>query len=117
MVNHIVSIVGWGTETVVNPDTDAQEEVHYWIVRNSWGTYWGEMGYFRIEMGKNSLGIEMTVAWATPKTFTVDNVPCAEDGENCHHDSTVGTQTYVDPSLRQDAFLRQRGIQRVTANN
>jgi cathepsin X len=44
--NHIVSIVGWG----VNAETDNK----YWIVRNSWGSYWGEMGYFRIEMVRAS---------------------------------------------------------------
>ena len=36
-INHIVSIVGWGT---------ADDGTKYWVVRNSWGQYWGEMGFF-----------------------------------------------------------------------
>jgi hypothetical protein len=55
--------------------------------------YWGEMGYMRIELGKNLLGIEGEVAWATPGTFTVTNYPCYENGSNCVED-----KTYVDPS-------------------
>jgi len=56
-INHIVSIVGYGT----------QGNTDFWIVRNSWGQYWGEGGYFRIVRNKNALSIESMVSWATPK--------------------------------------------------
>jgi len=45
--------------------SDPGEE--YWVGRNSWGTYWGEYGFFRIAMHKDNLGIERDCIWATPK--------------------------------------------------
>jgi cathepsin X len=83
--NHIVAITGWGTD----PDTG----IKYWIIRNSWGQYWAEMGYMRLEMGKNLLGIEGEIAWVIPGSYTTTNYACYEDGSNC-----VVRQEYVDPS-------------------
>jgi hypothetical protein len=42
---HAVSIVGWGEKSVVLPN-QGPVTVPYWIVRNSWGTGWGDMGYW-----------------------------------------------------------------------
>ena len=40
--NHAVAIVGYGTD---HENTECQQ---YWILKNSWGTDWGEGGFFRL---------------------------------------------------------------------
>ncbi|CAF0821948.1 unnamed protein product [Adineta steineri] len=44
---HSIRLLGWGTS--VDPST--QKEESYWIAANSWGTGWGEHGYFHIRFG------------------------------------------------------------------
>ncbi|CAN4084163.1 unnamed protein product [Withania somnifera] len=38
-MNHAVTVIGYGT---------SDDGVKYWLVKNSWGTDWGEQGYIRI---------------------------------------------------------------------
>lgn len=68
------------------------------------------MGYFRVEMGSNLLGIESAVAWATPQAFTEKNFPCSENGKNCDAgENTVELSStfYKDPSLDIQAVQRR----------
>ena len=62
--DHVVSITGWGEENGTK----------YWIIRNSWGSYWGINGNFKLIRGINNLGIEQECSWAVPRdTWTSDD--------------------------------------------
>jgi len=56
-IRHVISLLGWGK---------AQDGTKYWIGRNSWGSYWGENGFFKIKKGTNNLMIESECGWAVP---------------------------------------------------
>ena len=49
-INHAVVIVGYG----IDKETNKQ----FWRVKNSWGSQWGEDGYFRIIRGEGICGIK-----------------------------------------------------------
>eukprot|EP01052_Picozoa_sp_SAG31_P014146 SAG31_NODE_869_length_11344_cov_15.137839_7_plen_585_part_00 len=58
---HAVEIIGWGSDTL-----KSGEKIDYWTVQNTYGTSWGEKGYFRIRRGTNEIGIEQEVIAGRP---------------------------------------------------
>lgn len=61
---HAVMIVGWGEEN----------GVPYWDCANTYGTNWGDQGYFKIKRGSNELKIETWPGSALP----IDTTPKPE---------------------------------------
>ncbi|KAH9397369.1 hypothetical protein TYRP_003680 [Tyrophagus putrescentiae] len=49
--NHAVLLVGY----------DGSD--NSWIIKNSWGPYWGDRGYFKMARGSNMCGVNTEIAW------------------------------------------------------
>jgi hypothetical protein len=61
-------------------------------VRNSWGTHWGEDGFFRVVRGVNNINIEGDCDWAVPlDTWTdkVKHITTEEEQNDPNNDKTV----------------------------
>jgi len=56
-LDHATNVVGWGTSGTTE----------YWIMRNSWGTSWGEQGYMRVAIttGAGICGIQSSPLYPT----------------------------------------------------
>ena len=54
------STVSEGIWTNGNTPLCTQDGVDYWLVKNSWGFWWGDQGYIKIQRGVNMCGIGST---------------------------------------------------------
>jgi cathepsin F len=57
-LDHAILLVGYGT------DKGIFGEKPYWLIKNSWGSKWGEGGYFKLIRGKGKCGIDQQVTSA-----------------------------------------------------
>jgi len=55
-LDHCVQLVGY----------DTTGAMPFWIVRNSWGTDWGEKGFIRLQLGDNACGLTEEASSAKP---------------------------------------------------
>jgi len=61
-LDHAVLLVGYGVETNI-----FFQNMPYWTVKNSWGSWWGSSGYIYVEKGVGECGINTYVSSAIVK--------------------------------------------------
>ena len=54
-INHVVVLIGWDDDKMA------------WLIKNSWGTEWGENGFGWIKYGSNNIG--QFAAWIDARRY------------------------------------------------
>ncbi len=63
--NHAIALVGWGIDATTGD---------YWILRNSWGSSWGENGYMRIDATSARVACEVCYLVYQGSTVSIPTV-------------------------------------------
>jgi hypothetical protein len=105
-IDHDMEVAGWG---------ETPSGMKYWVIRNSWGTYWGESGWLKLRRGVNELLSESDCAWAVP---TFDDIDVDLEGKVLG-DYMLGIQTLPEVAAKVDGpvALAQAGLEASDGKN
>merc|ERR1719324_2122019 len=101
---HSILAVGWGEEK--NEKTG--EVIPYWIIRNSWGKDWGELGYAKVRRGENDAAIETAAPWVEPD---MDRLPPGflEMAQKYHKDQAAARKNGAAPKAAVKEVKKNKG--------
>ncbi|CAL6016131.1 Cathepsin_L [Hexamita inflata] len=83
-MDHAVTIVGYGKKFGKN----------VWVLKNSWGTGWGDKGFFFIEIGSNSYCTEQFAYTVLPKNFDMTETTAYPRGTLARGSNLLDCDTY-----------------------
>ena len=63
-MDHVMEVAGWG---------ETPSGLKYWVIRNSWGTFWGDAGWLKLHRGANDSLVEAQCDWAVPTWDELDD--------------------------------------------
>eukprot|EP00931_Biecheleriopsis_adriatica_P030185 TRINITY_DN1780_c0_g2_i1.p1 TRINITY_DN1780_c0_g2~~TRINITY_DN1780_c0_g2_i1.p1 ORF type:complete len:441 (+),score=116.58 TRINITY_DN1780_c0_g2_i1:54-1376(+) len=91
-IQHAVTIMGWGRF----------EGTPYWIVKNSWGTTWGEDGWARVAISSGAIREEAVIvgAPATPEALAAE--------EKRKEEEAIRKEELKKERAERDARIRER---------
>ena len=87
---HAVELVGWDTG-----NAGKYGSVDYWIIRNSWGTGWGDNGYFKFAMNNNDAGLNQYLGMDIP----VSSLHIVSSNTSSSLGGLFGGATSFDPDI------------------
>ncbi|CAL6101282.1 Cathepsin_L [Hexamita inflata] len=84
-IDHAVTLVGYGKKNGKD----------VWVIKNSWGAWWGDKGFFFFEIGKNSYCSEQYAYTSIPKYFDMtESIPYPRGKLNRGQKITLDCDSY-----------------------
>lgn len=102
-INHVVTLVGW------------DDEKGAWLIKNSWGTWWGDNGYMWIKYGANSIGY--AAAWVKAPKVSKQYVINKEMLTLMQKYKKVKVKSFQTPTLNNSLKLKRTNNAILKQNN